>query len=159
MSPASWFPSHTVLPDYRANPILRVVPGGQLDWFDEESQNALRTRMFQVTPQSDRMGYRLSGSGLKLKQPKELISEAVTSGTIQVPPDGNPIVLMADRQTTGGYPKIAQIATVDLPVMAQVRPGQSIGFEFITVEEAQSLLREQHRELREFERGLQVFGY
>ena len=74
-----------------------------------------------------------------------MISEAVSFGTIQVPPDGNPIILMADCQTTGGYPKIAQVASVDLPRLAQMMPGQTVRFELISLDEAQRLyLARQH---------------
>ncbi|MGC8140626.1 KipI antagonist, partial [Salmonella enterica] len=78
----------------------------------------------------------MKGSVLSLTSTEEMISEAVNFGTIQVPPDGNPIVLLADRQTTGGYPKIGQVATVDLPYMAQLKPGDKIKFVEVSHEEA-----------------------
>jgi antagonist of KipI len=92
---------------------------------------------YKVLPQSDRMGYRMEGPSLKLAHQRELLSEAVTFGTVQVPPDGNPIVLMADRQTTGGYPKIAQVVSVDLPLLAQTQIGGRIKFQFVSLREAQ----------------------
>ncbi|MBW9235553.1 KipI antagonist, partial [Leptospira santarosai] len=90
---------------------VRVTEGRQADLFDEKSQEDYLEQSYQVTSDSDRMGYRLRGTELTLKEPKELLSEAVSFGSIQVPPDGQPIILMADRQTTGGYPKIATVVT------------------------------------------------
>jgi antagonist of KipI len=85
------------------------------------------------------MGYRLSGATLKLEKPLEMISEAVSLGTIQVPADGNPIILLADRQTVGGYPKIAQVAAVDICKVVQSKPGDKICFEEISLQEAERL--------------------
>jgi antagonist of KipI len=93
------------------------------------------------------MGYRLSGATIKPRRAIEMISEAVAFGTVQVPPDGNPIILMADRQTTGGYPKIAQVAAVDLPRLAQTRPLESLKFELVTLAEAQRAYLDREREL------------
>ena len=83
------------------------------------------------------MGYRLEGVELPLRNPVELLSEGVAFGTVQLPPDGMPIVLMADRQTTGGYPRIGEVASVDLPLIAQLKPGDRLRFRPISVEEAQ----------------------
>ena len=85
------------------------------------------------------MGYRLQGSPLLMTAPRQMISEATTFGTIQVPAGGQPIVLMADRQTTGGYPKMAYVASVDLPQLAQLGPGDTVSFEAITLKQAQQL--------------------
>jgi allophanate hydrolase subunit 2 len=85
------------------------------------------------------MGYRLQGPDILMTQPRQMISEATTFGTIQVPAGGQPIVLMADRQTTGGYPKIAYVATVDLPLLAQMGPGDKVQFELLTLAAAQTL--------------------
>ncbi|WP_337190058.1 MULTISPECIES: 5-oxoprolinase subunit PxpB [Saccharibacillus] len=126
---------------------VRFTRGTHYALFDEASRAALVGAAFGVTPQSDRMGCRLSGPTLGLEQPLELISEAVAPGTVQVPPDGRPIVLTADRQTTGGYPRIAQIAAVDLRVVAQLRPGQSVRFVEISLEEAERLYMEREREM------------
>ncbi|GAE26415.1 allophanate hydrolase 2 subunit 2 [Halalkalibacter wakoensis JCM 9140] len=93
----------------RKDPTIRVIAGPHFEQFSECSQKAFFQQPFRVTPKSDRMGYRLSGASLTLKKPLELVSEAVHFGTIQVPPDGNPIVLLADRQTIGGYPKMLKL--------------------------------------------------
>jgi allophanate hydrolase subunit 2 len=86
------------------------------------------------------MGYRLEGSPLSLSSPTELLSEGVTFGTMQLPPGGAPIILMADRQTTGGYPRIAEVASVDLPLVAQLKPGDTVRFRLTTVGDAQRRL-------------------
>ncbi|MEI2416250.1 biotin-dependent carboxyltransferase family protein [Orrella sp. JC864] len=118
---------------------VRVLPGMQWEDFSQASRQAFLSEPFRITPQSERMGYRLKGPTLALAQPSQLLSEAISFGTIQVPAGGDPIVLMADRQTTGGYPKIAQVAQVDLPVLAQLGPGDTIEFEAIALARAQQL--------------------
>src|SRR5207244_8972800 len=102
---------------------------------------------FRITPNSDRMGYRLEGPMLELREPIEMISEGVTFGTIQLPPDGNPIILMADRQTTGGYPRIATVASVDLSFLAHMMPDQRLSFDMISLDEAQQLYLARARDL------------
>ncbi|WP_018131854.1 5-oxoprolinase subunit C family protein [Effusibacillus pohliae] len=149
-----WAVTSDLLPAYGKNPVIRAMRGGQFDWFTVDSQERFFTEPFQVTPQSDRMGYRLSGARLRLAEPRELISEAVAAGTVQVPAGGQPIVLLADRQTTGGYPKIAQVASVDLPVIAQVKPGETVRFQEITLEEAQALYRRREREIELLKQGI-----
>ena len=106
------------------------------------------------------MGYRLQGAGRKLSvsEPIEMISEAVAFGTIQVPPEGQPIVLMADRQTTGGYPKIADVISVDLLLLAQVKPGESVRFAPVTLEEAQELYLLREREIGLLKQGILLEG-
>jgi antagonist of KipI len=102
------------------------------------------------------MGYRLSGVNLQLESPLEMISEAVALGTVQVPPDGNPIILLADRQTVGGYPKIGQVAIVDVPILAQVRPGATIQFQEITLEEAERLYIAREKYIQELKTAIQL---
>lgn len=118
---------------------VRVMAGPQWPAFTEETQTQFLASEFRISPQSDRMGFRIDGPKLALREPLEMISEAVAFGTIQVPPDGNPIILMADRQTIGGYPKIAHVASVDLPVLAQMMPQHGVRFALISLEEAQRL--------------------
>ena len=118
---------------------LRIVPGREWKAFEPPAHRAMTEQTFRVSPRSDRMGYRLECEPLRLLQSLELQSEAVSFGTIQVPPDGLPIVLMADRQTTGGYPRIANVATVDLPSLAQLMAGEQVRFEWISPDEAQQL--------------------
>ncbi|WP_413541039.1 biotin-dependent carboxyltransferase family protein, partial [Burkholderia gladioli] len=131
---------------------LRVVAGREWARFTPHAQAALLNTVYRVSPQSDRMGYRLEGLPLSLLEPFEAASEALSCGTVQVPPDGQPIVLMADRQTTGGYPKIAQVCSVDLPRLAQTLPGESIAFERVELAEAQRLALDQARGFDTWER-------
>ncbi|MEM1503436.1 biotin-dependent carboxyltransferase family protein [Domibacillus sp. 8LH] len=134
--------------------VVRVLKGTEYEKFSESSQKQFFEQEFQITPQSDRMGYRLSGVSLGLKQPFELLSEAVANGTIQVPSDGNPIVLLADRQTTGGYPRIGQIAAADLPIIAQMKPGDRVRFQEISLYEAEQLYMEREQEIKQIRTAL-----
>ncbi len=133
----SWFVSYEMMPPYRPNPTVRVIEGPQFSWYDQETVSDFLSKEFKVQSQSDRMGYRLQGPPLTLVKRRELLSEPVTFGTVQVPPDGNPIVLMTDRQTTGGYPKIAQVISADLPVLAQAQIGSSVHFQLVSLRDAQ----------------------
>ncbi|MFM1652244.1 biotin-dependent carboxyltransferase family protein [Brevibacillus sp. B_LB10_24] len=151
---ADWGAAREMLPAYSSAPVVRVMRGNQWDWFTEEGRRSFLSESYRVTPQSDRMGYRLDGPVLEQTERRELISEAVAFGTVQVPPEGKPIVLLADRQTTGGYPKIAQVATVDLPLMAQTKPGEALLFAEISREEAERLLMARENEIRQLKTGI-----
>lgn len=144
----------SLIPAYDDNPTLRVILGSEFDWLTSTSQERLFAAEFEVTPQSDRMGYRLSGPPLQFNSPRELISEGVCPGTIQVSADGQPILLMADCATTGGYPKAACVASVDLPLAAQLRPGARLRFAAISLEEAQSLIRQREAYIERLKVGL-----
>lgn len=124
---------------------IRVAKGTEYDLFTEASLIPFFNTPYIVTTQANRMGHRLQGVPLQQKVQHELLSSAVTYGTIQVPPNGQPIVLMADRQTTGGYAKIAQVISTDLSTLAQCMPGTSILFKLISLEEAQATLIREHR--------------
>ncbi|ATA21068.1 biotin-dependent carboxylase-like uncharacterized protein [Gibbsiella quercinecans] len=124
---------------------IRVIPGREWRYFTEQAQQALTEKDYQISSASERMGYRLSGAALPLREPLELLSEAVAFGTLQVPPSGQPILLMADRQTTGGYPKIAHVISVDLPLLAQRLPGETIHFTWCDLHHAQALRTERAR--------------
>ena len=123
---------------------LRVLPGPHDDWLGGDAIDALVRTRFTVTPQSNRMGYRLHGSGgpLRYLDRGEMISDATVTGGIQVPPDGQPILLMADRQVTGGYPMLATVITADLPLAAQLAPGDWVEFETCSRAAAVSALRQ-----------------
>jgi antagonist of KipI len=142
---ARWSISPWVLPRYEEHAQVRFLPGPHHGMFREESLTDLEHGTYQVGAQSDRMGYRLEGKRLMLRERQELYSEPVTAGSVQVPPDGRPIILMADRQTTGGYPVIAQIISVDLPLVAQIPPGGRLSFVRVDIREAQRLLLEERR--------------
>ena len=135
----SWGVGATLLPRYSASPTVRLLVGEHMHMLNAASRELLFRAEFRVGAQSDRMGYRLEGPALALTEATELLSEAVAFGTVQLPPGGKPIILMADRQTTGGYPRIGEVATVDLPLVAQLRPGDRIRFQPTSLSEAQSL--------------------
>ncbi|QPF71951.1 biotin-dependent carboxyltransferase family protein [Roseateles sp. DAIF2] len=126
---------------------LRVMPGEHWSLFGAEAQQRLGHEAYRISPKSDRMGFRLEGAPLQRLQPGELISEAMSFGTIQVPPDGQPIVLMAERHGTGGYPKIAHVISVDLPRLAQLAPQQALRFELVSLEAAQTLYLQREQAL------------
>lgn len=119
---------------------VRFVPGPQWSWFSSEGLDSFQLEPYSVLAQSDRMGVRLSGPPIARATRLEMNSEPVSAGAVQVPPDGQPIVLMADCQVIGGYPKIGHVITVDLPVIAQLRAGETLRFRECPLEYAQSLL-------------------
>ncbi|MCG7343164.1 biotin-dependent carboxyltransferase family protein [Sporosarcina sp. ACRSL] len=146
---ADWQVARHLLPRLSNHSEIRVMQGRQYELFDEESHYKFWNESFTVSSQSDRMGYRISGPILQLKEPMEMVSEAVTYGSIQVPADGNPIILAADRQTTGGYPKIGQLASVDSTKLAQAKAGDRLSFKEVTIEESQRLFAKQEMNLKE----------
>ncbi|MBD3109090.1 biotin-dependent carboxyltransferase family protein [Bacillus sp. AGMB 02131] len=148
-----WSIADELLPRFHSSPTIHVVRGQQFNLFTAESQHCFFTSTYEVTPQSDRMGCRLKGPLLKRYTETEMLSEAVAFGTIQVSSDGSPIVLLADRQTTGGYPKIAQIASADFPNAAQVKPGDRVNFKEISHEEAQEKLLKLERNIHYVKQG------
>jgi len=150
-----------------AEPILRFVRGAHWNHFNDVTMQRFTNEAFIVSPDSDRMGVRLDGPELKRIEDVDevaaassfdLISEAVAPGTIQVPPSGKPIVLLGDCQTIGGYPKIAHVITVDLPIAAQLRAGDKVRFQEISLVDAHRLLFERERELERFRIGLNLRG-
>ncbi|MCX2740367.1 biotin-dependent carboxyltransferase family protein [Pontibacter anaerobius] len=143
----NWWPEPELLPTYAHDPVLRAMPGLEYAWFSENSRDYIWEQKYKLTPQSDRMGYRLQGTTLALEEERQLLSTAVSFGTVQVPPQGDPIILMADSQTTGGYPRILQIISADLPKLAQVQPGGIIRFEEVSLEEAHRLYYQQEKQL------------
>ena len=138
---------HHLLPHYNRTPTLRIIPGPQQNFFSNTSLATLMEATYIVSPQSDRMGYRLTGPKVARKGSMPFISDCTTMGALQVPPDGQPILLMADRQTTGGYPKIAVVISADLPLAAQLPPGDTVAFAPCTVAQAQTALRKHRAQL------------
>jgi antagonist of KipI len=129
-------------PSYQDHPVIDVILGPQVEYFTDESIKTFLSSEYSIRFTSDRMGYRLEGPPLVHRQRTELISEGMTVGAIQVPASGQPIVMMADCPTTGGYPKIGTVASADLPVFAQCAPNTSrIRFRETTVEQAQEKYR------------------
>ena len=141
---------------FTPRPVLRVVRGRRWDDFGDSVRAKFLAGKFRVGMNSDRMGLRLEGERIWNGKAQELPSEAVAPGTIQVPRDGAPIVLLADCQTIGGYPKIAHVITVDLARAAQLQALDEIGFELITLAEAQELLLAQEKDIALFRAGLQA---
>lgn len=135
---------------------LRFLPGVQEDWFSEEARRRFCTGVYQLTPKSDRMGVRLSGHKLDLEPPQEMVSQPVACGSVQVPPDGQPIVLLAGRQTIGGYPQIGHVISVDLPKLARAWPGTWVKFRQVTWHEAQDLKRREENDLAWLRTGLEL---
>ena len=136
--------------------LLRIIRGK--NW-DDNIGAKLLAQKFRIAMDSDRMGLRLEGEEIALASRRELVSEAVTAGTIQLPPNGAPVVLLQGCQTIGGYPKVAHVITVDLGDAAQLQPLDEIRFELIELEKARQLLREREREIAFFRAGLEArFG-
>jgi antagonist of KipI len=154
--PVNWTVSSLIKPVYKKDPQIRFIKGPQFDLFTERSRREFLSEKYKVTPNSDRMGYRLSAKALKLTTAVEVLSEAVTMGTIQVPNDGQPIILMADRQTIGGYPKIGYVASIDFPVLAQVMPGENLTFKEISIQDAQRLLLEREQMISKVRIGISL---
>ena len=128
---------------YDLNPSIRVIPGPQKDWFSPEAIVAFYNSTYRISPASDRTGYRLEGPPLTRREGRELLSEGMARGCIQIPADGLPIVTQADCPTTGGYPKIASVIAADQPILAQtpIASGE-IRFVETTVEQAQAAYRD-----------------
>ena len=140
----------------RRDRFLRIVKGAHWDRFTPAAQTSLVTVPFTVTSDSDRMGARLDGPVLERPDGSDLLSEAVAPGTVQVPPNGKPILLLGDCQTIGGYPKIAHVITVDMPIAAQLWPGDTVRFQEVSLAEAQALLREREEDFSRFRIGLDL---
>jgi len=145
-----WGIDERILPHYSPEPVVRVMVGTHADEFGD----TLYSGRFGVTNRSDRMGIRLDGPKLVRSSPVELVSTAVAPGTVQVPPDGHPIVLMADAQTLGGYPRVAHVAAVDISLLAQLAPGDGVRFSPSTLAEAHALAHAQEHQLALLRQGL-----
>ncbi|MEG1224487.1 MAG: biotin-dependent carboxyltransferase family protein [Hafnia sp.] len=137
------------------NNYIRVLPGPEYQEFSPEEQAFFWRTPWHLSPQSNRMGYRLNGHALRRSSSREMFAHGLLPGVIQVPHGGQPIVLMADAQTTGGYPRIACVIEADLYHLAQIRLGEPIHFIRCTLAEAQQAYKEQKIYLRQLERGLQ----
>ncbi|MDR3231445.1 MAG: biotin-dependent carboxyltransferase family protein [Synergistaceae bacterium] len=139
-------------PNRDANAPLRVIPGPQDDRFTEEGLATFYASEYVITNSSDRMGCRMEGPEIAHKEAADIISDAICSGSVQVPGHGQPIVMLADRQTTGGYTKIATVCAVDVGNLAQRLPGQKVRFKKITVGEAVTLLQREAKLFGEMKR-------
>ncbi len=131
--------SGAIIPFYSSLPTVRVVVGAEFERLTALSETDFLKSNFTISRNSNRMGFRLTGKLLYTLDKIELVSSAVSFGTVQLLPDGQLIILMADAQTSGGYPRIAHVASVDLPVLAQIGAGDKVNFELISIEEAENL--------------------
>ncbi len=127
-------------PEFVRGGLLRVTPGPQRDWFQDD----LYTTAYTVAEESNRMGLRLRGPAIP-SHPGHMLTEGVALGAIQVPPDGQPIILFVEHQTTGGYPKPANVISADIWRLGQLRPRDEVRFQQVTIEQALELLQDQER--------------
>ena len=134
--------------------IVHAIMGPEFDLFNSSSQENIFNSEFSISSQSNRMGYRLKGKKFALEQKTEMVSTAVTTGIVQVTHEGDPIILMADAQTIGGYPRIARICAADIPLLAQTRPGIKIKFKEIKQEESEDRCKELSRSLKKLKSGI-----
>ena len=132
-----------MIPPYPADNLLRVILGPQEDRFTPKGIETFLCSEYRVSPQSDRMGYRLQGPAVEHSQGADIISEPIARGAIQVPGDGLPILLLWDGQVSGGYTKIANVISADLDRAARIMPGESLRFRAVTLKEAHELLRKE----------------
>ena len=134
---------------------VRVVLGPQQEFFTKQAVATLLDAEFRISQSADRMGMRLDGPLLHHRAGWDIVSDAIVTGAIQVPGSGQPILLLADHQTTGGYPKIATVVSADLPVVGRRRPGDALRFTAVTVEAAEELCRIEERRLAELVASLE----
>ncbi|MEP6902414.1 MAG: biotin-dependent carboxyltransferase family protein [Actinomycetota bacterium] len=132
--------SNSLIPFYSKFPTVRVLKGAEFELLTTQSQDNFLDENFIITQNSDRMGFRLQGASLQLQTAMEIVSSAVNFWTIQLLPDGQMIVLMADHQTSGGYPRLANVISTDLPLLAQLCTNDKVAFHLISIEEAENLL-------------------
>ena len=146
----------SLIPKYARFPTVRVVVGGEFDLLTAICERTFLCDSFALTNDSNRMGFRLQGEPLYLLDEKEMVSAAVTFGTIQLLPDGQLIVLMADHQTSGGYPRIANVITTDLPLLAQLGPGDRVSFQLVSIANSEHLIKRFERDLCFLKLGLRL---
>ena len=133
---------------------IRVILGPQEDRFSEEAVSHFLNGTYRIKSQSDRMAYRLEGPKINPRGKADIISEPLMPGAIQVPNDGTPIILLADGQTTGGYAKIANVISADIPILAQKAPGEQVRFEAVDLERAYEALEQQEKFILRLKRAL-----
>jgi antagonist of KipI len=138
----------SIMPSYSRYPTIRVICGNEFELLTATAEISFLRDSFELTNDCDRMGYRLTGKPLHLLDDLQMVSSAVTFGTIQMLPDGQLIILMADHQTSGGYPRLGNVASVDLPLLAQCGPGDTLRFSLISIEEAEGLALQFEKELK-----------
>jgi allophanate hydrolase subunit 2 len=122
---------------------LRVTMGAQYDWFSPEAHAKFLSSLYGVSEQSDRAGLRLNGDAVMAREKAQLLTDGIPLGAIQVPQDGQPIILFVDQQTTGGYPKIANVIAADMHRIGQLRPRDQVQFAEVSIADAVEALRQQ----------------
>lgn len=133
--------------------MLRVVPGPQEDAFTIEGMQTFERNLFCLTANSDRMACKLEGPPIETKNGSDIISDGIVEGSVQIAADGQPIVMLADHQTTGGYAKIGTVISVDIPALAQLKPGDYVAFKFVEYEEALRAYRQEQSKLDEIKKS------
>lgn len=140
------------------NSEMRILAGNEFSFLTEEGKQSIENQEFMISQNSNRMGYRLESEPLELIQKIELLSSAVYFGTIQLLPNGQLIILMADHQTTGGYPRIGHVVSVDLPKLAQMSISKCFRLKIISIEEAERLYIEREKEFDKLKASIRLFS-
>lgn len=130
---------------------IRVIKGVEWDYLTQEAKEKIANTSFSISPQSSRMGYRLTGEVITANRPCDIISSPVTQGTVQLTSSGELIVLMADAQTVGGYPRVLQVIAADLPILAQKKPGELIQFEMVSLQQAEDAFLQLHLRIEDLQ--------
>ncbi len=146
--------SRSIIPHYSKSPTIRIVRGAEYKNLTALSEQEFLSNNFKISNRSDRMGFRVEGKQLHLLNRRDMISAAVDYGTIQLLRDGQMVILMADHQTTGGYPRIAHVISQDLPLVAQLGAGDSVSFHVISHQEAEELVFEFEKNLSFLKAGI-----
>jgi biotin-dependent carboxylase-like uncharacterized protein len=144
-----------MIPIYGSYTDLSVIIGTEEECFAEKSIETFLNSSYTITGQSDRMGVRLEGSPITHIGSADILSSGISEGTIQVPKNGQPIIMMADRQTTGGYTRIANVISTDIPKLTQMKPGDTIGFQSVSLSDAHNRIKSQEEELQALIRTFQ----
>lgn len=145
------------IPSYENEITLRAIRGPQDDMFDKNNIKTIFNSIYDITNECDRMGYRLSGEKIKHLNGADIVSDGIAFGAIQVPGHGNPIIMMADRQTVGGYTKIANVISVDLCKLAQAKPGDKVRFKEVDIYESHRILKKYEDIIDEIKSNIKTF--
>lgn len=145
------------IPSYENEITLRAIRGPQDDMFDKNNIKTIFNSIYDITNECDRMGYRLSGEKIKHLNGADIVSDGIAFGAIQVPGHGNPIIMMADRQTVGGYTKIANVISVDLCKLAQSKPGDKVRFKEVDIYESHRILKKYEYIIDEIKSNIKTF--
>jgi antagonist of KipI len=151
--------SNNLIPKYSSFPTVRIIAGAESDLLSDKDRKMLVGETFLISNDSNRMGFRLSGSGFHSAQTAEMVSSAVTFGTIQLLPNGQLIVLMADHQTSGGYPRIASVISADRALLGQLGANDNVAFKLVDIDEAERAALQSELDIRRLRIGCQFGRY